>query len=295
MYIQKRIYWIYLVISLIFIPLAKVKSQNTNIFQTFAGDSLIFRQDRAFVSAGILAASIGVIAYSIDDAYYEDKRASFHLARDRDGNIDWFDNRHRGMDKFGHVYTTSLFSQNIYFLSRWSGYSNRTSSIMASSLSIGILGAMEVWDAHFERWGFSPGDFTANVAGGLFPVAQHNFPVLQNFDYKMSYNFINDKSPDHGVHDYENMTFWITLNPAGLIGEKNLSWFPDWINLAVGSGLDSYRNQKQEFYIALDYNLKRIPVKPMLLQQLFAALDRFHFPAPAIRIAPGFIGYGLFF
>jgi hypothetical protein len=295
MYCMKSYRVFFVLFFLIIVQSNPLSAQSFRIFQSLSQDSIPFHRDRALISAGLLSSSIAVIALSIDDAYYQDRHVSFHLARNRDGEIDWFDNYHRAMDKLGHIFTTSLFSQNIYFLSRWSGYSNQTSSILASAISIGILGVMEVWDAHFERWGFSPGDFIANVAGGIFPVAQQYISFLRSFDYKMSYNFLNEKSPRHGVHDYENMTFWLTLNPAGIAGEQNIKWFPNWLNLAVGVGLDSYQNQNREIYIALDYNFKRIPVRSLMLQQLFAVLDRFHLPAPAIRIAPGYIGYGLFF
>ena len=142
-----------------------VLPQEFQVYQTFDQDSNKVIWQRGAVSGGAVLASIGIIAFSIDDAYYQDKRVKFRFAKDSEGNLRWFDNRHRAMDKFGHIYTTSLISQNVYFLSRWSGYSNKTSSILASSISIGMLGAMEVWDAHFERWGFSMGDFFANVAG----------------------------------------------------------------------------------------------------------------------------------
>lgn len=272
-----------------------ILSQELSIYRILKEDTLQFNGTRASISGGLLLASVSTITLTIDEAYYQDNRVKFRFAKDLDGNLTWFDNRHRAMDKFGHVFSTSLFSQNIYFLSRWSGYSNKTSSILASSISIGLLGAMEVWDAHFESWGFSVGDFVANVAGGIYPVAQHNISLLQNIDYKMSYNFMTEKSPDHGIHDYENMTFWLTVNPRGLSDSKIINWFPSWINIACGIGLDSYHNQKRDFFIGLDYNLKRINSESLLLNQFIAFLDRFHFPAPAIRISPDTIYYGLYF
>ena len=272
-----------------------VLSQDFEIYQSLNDDTSKFNIKRASISGGLLLSCVGAITLTIDEAYYQDNRVKFHFAKDAEGNLTWFDNRHRAMDKFGHAFSTSLFSQNIYFLSRWSGYNNKTSSVLASSISIGLLGAMEVWDAHFESWGFSVGDFISNVAGGIYPVLQYNYRPLQNIDYKMSYNFLADKSPDPGIHDYEHMTFWLTFNPRGFSDSKYIKWFPNWINFAAGIGLDSYSSQKRDFYIGLDYNLKRIKTKSLLLNQIIAFLDRFHFPAPAIRISPNTIYYGLFF
>ena len=292
--ISLRINWKRILLVFFFVT-TFAAAQPIATYQSFAYDSSKVIWPRAVFSGALLAGSVGVIALSIDEAYYQDRRVKFHFARDRNGNLTWFENRHRAMDKFGHIYSTSLFSENIYFLSRWSGYSNKTASITAASASIALLGAMEVWDAHFQRWGFSIGDFIANVAGGLYPVAQQNIDFLQATDYKMSYNFIRTKSPDHGIHDYENMTFWLTFNPRAALPSDYLNWFPNWLNIALGVGLDSYQSQRREIYIGLDYNLKRIRTKSILLSHLIAVMDRFHLPAPAIRIAPGFIGYGLFF
>ncbi|MEJ2544969.1 MAG: DUF2279 domain-containing protein [Calditrichaceae bacterium] len=288
---------IYLLSILLFSPsLYQVCSaQDFAIYKSLENDSLQFNGKRAMISAGLLLSCVGVITLTIDEAYYQDNRVKFRFAKDTDGNLTWFDNYHRAMDKFGHVFSTSLFSQNIYFLSRWSGYSNKTSSILGSSISIGLLGAMEVWDAHFESWGFSVGDFISNVAGGMYPVLQYNYKPLQNIDYKMSYNFLKEKSSDHGIHDYEHMTFWLTVNPRGFSDSKYFQWFPNWINFAAGIGLDSYQNQKQEFYIGLDYNLKRIKTDSLLFNQLIAFIDRFHLPAPAIRISPSTVYYGFCF
>jgi hypothetical protein len=239
--------------------------------------------------------TIGYLAYIADDAYYQAQRVPFYFAKEPNGDLALWDNNHRAMDKFGHIYTTSLFSQNIYFLARWSGYSNRTASWTAAILSISIMTGMEVWDAHFQNWGFETGDFAMNLVGGTWPVAQHNIPVLQNFDIKMSYNFFNEKSPEASVHDYSNMNFWLTANPVGLNRKFFGGWFPDFLNLTIGISLESYQTQRREIFIGLDYNLKQIRTRSVFLNHIISVVDRFHLPAPAIRIAPGYIGYGLYF
>jgi len=85
---------------------------------------------------------------------------------------------------------------------------------------------------------------------------------------------------------------------------------PDWLNLAVGYGGDKLvwpnghlrqiNNEgigEQEWYIALDYDLLKIfkPKKDSFWYILLEQLDGIHFPAPAIRIKPSAIYYGIFF
>ena len=91
----------------------------------------------------------------------------------------------------------------------------------------------------------------------------------------------------------------------------NLSYFfdsyyiPNWLNIAVGFGLDDtqYLNinntkvgGKNEFYIALDYDI------PKLLKSWSSPsakiikhwLNYFHLPSPTIRLSPNFTFYPLF-
>lgn len=272
----------------IFIPLYG----QTNDYSDFPQQETFWSQGAYF---GTVLGCIGSLYLFADDAYYDDKKVKFHWARNNDtGNLDWFDNYHRGIDKFGHIYSTSLLSENLYFLARRCGYDNQEASWLAFGSSVTVLGAMEVWDAHFESWGFSVGDFVSNLLGAALPVSQQNIAFMRHINYKMSYNFLAKKTKDAGIHDYENMTFWITFNPVGLLDIKNKKGWSAF-NLAIGYGLEKYRSQKAEIYLSLDYNLKAVKVKNPYLQHIINILDRLHYPAPAIRMAPGYIAYGLFF
>ncbi len=241
--------------------------------------------------------AIGGLYLFADDAYYQDKRVSFHWAQHSDGRIDWFDNSYRGIDKFGHIFSASLFADNFYFLARNLGYDPSTAAGMAFGSAATILGAMEIWDAHFEHWGFSPGDFFANLTGAAFASLRPHNAVLKGLNYKLSYNFLAAKAPGHSVHDYEHMTFWFTANPNELFALKGVN-FPkvlSFVNIAVGFGINSAQPRQQEWYLALDFNWEAIPVSHPFVRHLLKELNRFHLPAPAIRLAPGFVGYGLFF
>ncbi|MFQ5585119.1 MAG: DUF2279 domain-containing protein [Calditrichia bacterium] len=279
----------------LFLLAESVEAQGFAYYQQMNSLENNVKPGRVGISGGLFVGTIGVFVASINEAYYQDRRVKFHFARNSTGSIFYFDNYHREMDKFGHLWSTSMFSQNFYFLARWSGFNHKSSAIIGAGGAFLIMTGMEVFDGHYESWGFSVGDFVANTFGAIFPVIQFGSPFLQNFDYKMSYNFLNDVSPQAGIHDYENMTFWFSVNPRGLLASKSPSWLPGFLNIAVGAGLESYVTQRRELFISLDYNLKRIKTGSMLLNHILAVADRFHLPAPAIRISPTFVGYGLFF
>jgi len=256
-------------------------------------------KNKADLQKGLLStAIIGLSVFSIYETgkpiYYNEARSDFHFTR-YNGDIELFDNGHRGLDKFGHMYSASLFAQNIYFLSRWSGFNNSTASWTSLILASSIMGAMEVHDAYYQRWGFSTGDFIFNLMGASFYVGQQNIPFMRNLDYKISYDFTKEKDDQAVIESYANMTFWMTANPSGLFEKSMPRWFPNWLNFAIGVSVTHSNTKKTELLIGLDYNLKRIKTKSIFLNHLIHILDRYHFPAPALRLAPGFIGYGLYF
>lgn len=250
---------------------------------------------KSLVSSTLLAASVTSIYYAGKPIYYNQKQVGFFFKRNKHNQLEFYDNDVRGLDKFGHIYSTSLFAQNIYFMGEWSGLKNShaawTSFILASS----IMGAMEVHDAYYQRWGFSIGDFLANLVGAGFYVGQRNIPFMRNLDYKLSYDFTREMVDEAVIESYPNMTFWLTANPRGFYNDKSFRWFPNWLNIAAGISVTHGAERKTEIIIALDYNLKRIRSKNRYLNHLIHLLDRYKLPAPGIRLAPGFVGYGLYF
>ncbi len=285
---------VFIFITLLFFSFPFPKKANAQMANS-ANVSDSINSLRASVYYGTVLASIGGLYIFADEAYYNDNVVPFHWARNNDGRLDWFDNYHRGIDKFGHIYSTSLFSQNFYSIARWAGYSEAQASWLSAGSALTVLTAMEVWDGHFKSWGFSPGDFAADVIGALLPVARRHIGFMQHIDYKMSYNFLAHKAPDSGVHDYDHMTFWLTANPSGFFNSLNGISFLKYFNIAAGFGITADLPHKQELYLALDYNLKKIKTKNSYLRHLIAILDRFHLPAPAVRFSPDITAFVLFF
>jgi hypothetical protein len=284
---MKKIFFCLLIYS-------SINAQEINYLPQFSDQNNNFDWERGLISSGILTLSVISIYNAGKPIYYNQPRGGFHFTKNKSNKLELFDNKVRGLDKFGHIFSSSLFSQNIYFMSRWSGLDKSFSSYSAFILASSIMAGMEVHDAYYKKWGFSVGDFIANMAGAAFVIGQYNKPFLRNFDYKISYDFTSKKSDDAVIESYANMTFWLTANPAGLFKMKE-GWFPNWLNIASGISITHSQPHKTEILIGLDFNLKRIKTKSVFLKHLLHLLDRYKFPAPAIRLAPGFIGYGLYF
>ena len=136
-----------------------------------------------------------------------------------------------------------------------------------------------------KRWDDAISDLRLGFR--LSEVASHGTDTLLS-------RFTRKKSDDAVIESYSNMTFWLTANPTGLFKLKD-SWFPSWLNIASGISVTHSQPHKTEILIGLDFNLKRIKTRSIFLKHLLHLVDRYKFPAPAIRLAPGFIGYGLYF
>ena len=102
--------------------------------------------------------------------------------------------------------------------------------------------------------------------------------------------------------DYPNQTYWLSVDVNHFT--KTCCW-PDWLNLAIGFGLDDtqYLNENNtkmggnnEWYIALDYDIPKMLKKwnSPTGKKVKHWLNYIHLPAPTIRISPKLEFYPLF-
>jgi hypothetical protein len=102
------------------------------------------------------------------------------------------------------------------------------------------------------------------------------------------------------LKDYNTQTYWASVNVKSFFPDSR---WPDWLNIALGYGADnmyggyeniwtdkngktfdlsSFRRQRQ-FFLALDYDLRKLPIKSRSLMALMHILNIYKFPAPAIE------------
>lgn len=190
--------------------------------------------------------------------------------------------------------------------------SERSSMIWSSSLALLYQLEMETTDGFYKKWGFSWWDVAANTIGSLLPNVQRAYPALSAINLKMSYypsKAFRNGWYDYILKDYEGFTYWLTFNVHDLAPISLQKYLPSWLGIAVGYGItnsilgkERYNNGSdgkgggdQEWYIAFDYDLRKLPGDSALLKFLKEELNLFHLPAPTIRFTPSRIYYGLFF
>lgn len=229
------------------------------------------------------------------DLWWKGEKSDFHF----EWNNDW--KYALGADKFGHFFFPYLVS-NIYADAfEWTGINRRNSLLYASTLAILYQTYVEVRDGFSKQWGFSWGDFTANTLGAAYPLLQNEIPALKNINFKISYypsERFRNNSHKSLIDDYESTYSWVSFNVYNFLPQSIKEYYPSFVNIAVGHSvkkLDLTGSAYHEIYLGLDWNLEALPGDSSFLKKIKKYLNFYHFPAPAIRIAPGIVWYGLKF
>ena len=269
------------------------------------------------IGSGLYAAA-GVGLYA---AWYKDyELEAFHLFNDWP---EW-----EQMDKAGHAFTAYFFSAQAFPMLRWAGMKRPAARYATLGVANLLQGTIEVMDGFSSEWGFSLGDLGANVAGSLVftlqDIAWHEQRILlkvsndfrgvpdvpvtnargavSNLGYVVRQRF-GDNIFERYLKDYNAQTLWLSANPAAFLPESGL---PDWLNVAVGYGVEdvygahfnswkegdqsfSYRrdDRRRQLFLSPDVYFSRIPTRKRWVRLLLGVLDFVKIPAPALEYSRG--------
>ncbi len=251
----------------------------------------------AMIGGGLLGVGVAHQLY-VEKAWWKDYGGPFHFREDL--------RYAKNVDKVGHFYAGMLTSVLGAKAFEWSGF--RTEKALWLGAVAGSLFELyvEVQDGFSTLWGFDRVDAAANVGGAFFPVARRYAPFLKNFDLKFSYLPSNAEPPRGGpfqnqkhliVDDYEGQRFWLSLKLENLLPKSLKALWPDFLCVALGLGVRDLQRDggHLELYLALDYDLTRLPGESGFLRSLKEGLNFIHLPSPAIRVSPNVVLYGLYF
>ena len=263
-------------------------------------DTSKINKTRIYIVSGSLISSVTASYFYIEKVWWSEQSRDFHF--DKGNDMVYAQN----VDKAGHFMGGLLASETFSSSFLWAGLSEEKSvwygALYGSSLQL----AIEIKDAYAPHWGFSKWDLIIGSSGSFLPVLKYYYKSANAFDVKMSYyphsNIYWELENQRGNcpskfdwhDDYPNQTYWISADVNHFIQQD---WWPDFLNIAVGFGIDDtqYLTQgntklggENEFYIALDYNI------PKLLKNWNSPrgkkvkkwLNFIKLPAPTIRISP---------
>lgn len=203
-------------------------------------------------STGIVS---GVTIWLYSSWYKQYDRTKFHFFND---NHEWLQ-----MDKLGHITSTyyeSRWGSQIY---RWTGMRPRKADWIGVGYGMAIQSTLEIADGFSAKWGFSKGDYLANIIGATTFIGQQiawdeqrislkvsstpkkypNAPIYST-DGKYSiplstraYNLLGDNYATSFLKDYNEQTIWASVNVASFLSRE--SKFPKWLNVAVGYSIEN--------------------------------------------------------
>ncbi len=273
----------------------------------FSTSMLSMWQKSANSTRGGMVAGGSIIAYGgamigLYSLWYKKyPQSKFHFFND---NKEWLQ-----VDKVSHAYGAYMEGRVSMELWKWAGAPKRDAIWFGGLSGLAYEAIIEILDGYSAEWGFSYGDFLANMAGSALLISQELAWGEQRIQMRYSTHPVS--YPDDAAHvrvnelfgktkqerlvkDYNPQTYWLTVNYASFFKDKNLpSWLPvsfgyggqnmfgAFVNTGEAKGLKRYR----QWYIAPDIDLTKFKTDSDFLNTLFFVMTLFHFPSPSIEIS----------
>lgn len=254
------------------------------------------------------------IMIGLNAAWYADfPRSSFHTFND---NKEWLQ-----VDKVGHMYSAYIESRASMELWRWTGI-GRKKRIWLGGLSGAVYQTViETLDGFSAEWGWSWGDFGANVIGSGTLIAQELAWDDQRIKLKFSFHKndygstqLNDRADqlfgktlaERFIKDYNAQTYWASANIKSFFPKSKL---PEWLGVSVGYGASgmfggteniwddhgdpgfpinrSDIRRYRQWYLAPDIDLSKIKTHKKGVRFLLNVLSAFKFPTPSLEFSKG--------
>jgi Predicted periplasmic lipoprotein (DUF2279) len=255
-------------------------------------------------------AAYGIATAGLHASWYKGHPfGNFHFAND---NKQWLQ-----VDKAGHAWSGYIQGRAAIAMWRWAGLPDKKAIWLGGLTGFAYQNVVEILDGFSGAWGFSWGDYIADVVGSGLVMGQELGWKEQRVLYKFSSHrntyhekTLNERAdeiygttlPDRLLNDYNAQTYWLSANLKSFFKKSSL---PSWLNIAIGYGagamfgeLDnkwsgangaeydrSDIKRYRQFYIAPDIDLTRIKTKSKFLKTGFFILNSFKFPAPTLEFS----------
>ena len=263
----------------------------------------------AMVETGVYAGSM----FGLYHSWYKNyPQSHFHTFDDLP---EW-----QQMDKLGHVYSAYMMGRYGIELWKQTGISRKKYIWLGGMLGAIHQTTIEVLDAYSSEWGWSWGDFGANVLGSGIFVAQELGWQEQRMSLKFSAHrrkyedpTLNKRSNDlfgnslaeRLLKDYNGQTYWTSFNIHSFYPRTKL---PKWLNISIGYGADGLFGGRQNFaldkngavifdrrdisrvrqwYLSPDIDFSRIHSKSKLVNTVLSLLNAVKCPMPAMELSKG--------
>lgn len=212
-----------------------------------------------------------------------------------------------GMDKVGHFVTSWWITSFIRESAQMSGFNPKQAQWMSIVYPTLFMTSIEVMDGFSEGWGFSKADLVSNLSGVAFSYLQTEYPVLDDFHFKYSWNpgafssyrpnLLGSNIPERMLKNYNEQTYWLSI-PMHLMHRK----IPSWLCFSIGYGANGMlgaRNnawilngvkydytsieRERQLSLSLDIDLRKIKIKGKAWKLFTSTFRWVKIPAPALH------------
>jgi len=254
------------------------------------------------VRAGVGTAFVGANAYLYQyfkKAWWSGERSDhffFHADWDQ-----WF----RDQDKFGHAYGGYHLTRVGYAALREACVSDRKAIIWAWVYAAAFQLQIEIFDGHFEKYGFSYADMIANTLGQGYAVMQAVRPGWRVIKPTFSYHKTQAlKNTENGTIakpselrpslDYSGQTYWLSADVEELLPKDAKPYWPSFVRFSVGHSITDWiepntgevQRAQRKILLSLDFDPDKLPGDWPLWRTIKRTLSYYRFPAPAIELTP---------
>ncbi len=271
------------------------------------------KKKRTWMVAGANVLGYGGTMIGLYNAWYKDyPQTGFHTFNDFP---EW-----KQVDKVGHFYSAYIESRGSMEMWRWTGMSRKKRIWIGGMSGAVYQTVIEVLDGFSTGWGWSWGDFGANILGSSTLVAQELAWNDQRIKIKFSFHnktysdpSLNQRSDvlfgkstaERLIKDYNGQTYWASANLRSFFPTSTL---PAWLSVAVGYGAEGLFGgtenigkdgdgniifnrpdikRYRQWYLAPDIDLAKIKTNKKAVKFLFTVLSSFKFPLPSLEFSNG--------
>ena len=271
-----------------------------------------------------IVAAANIVVYSTSmaalySAWYTDyPQTNFHTFNDI---AEW-----QQIDKIGHAYSAYTVGKLSMELWRWTGIERKKRIWIGGMSGAFYQTVIEVLDGFSAEWGWSWGDFGANMLGSGMLVAQELAWDEQRVQIKFSFHrknhdpsSLNKRSDElfgkslseRALKDYNGQTYWLSTSIRSFFPKSK---WPAWLQVSIGTGGEgmfgatenigkdkngnitfsrSDIKRYRQWYLAPDIDLTKIKTKHKGIKAALTLFNIVKFPMPSLEYSNGKFKFNL--
>lgn len=214
----------------------------------------------------------------------------------------------RNFDKLGHFHATGIQALINARLLSWSGVDPSRAAFWGSMTSLLAQTHVEIHDGFHPKWGFDWYDQAANVLGATWFYARERVGPLRRFTLRWTYApskmwRSDDNRSIMFADDYSGHTYWVSMRVWDLLPSSVQTVWPPFLQISAGATLNDWSEETWarnapggpgpnpdafvSYHLSVDLDWEELlPQNSWLFRSLSDVLNRFHLPAPAVRLYP---------